>query len=51
MKSMGYGRWGWRARSILIHAGEFACGGVGLPDSCSLIGTWDYLATLPLTLL
>ena len=36
---MGYGRWGWRARSILIHAGEG--GGVGVPDSCSLIGTWD----------
>jgi len=46
---MGYGRWGWRARSILIHAGEG--GGVGVPDSCSLIGTWDVAAILPLILL
>jgi hypothetical protein len=40
MKSMGYGRWGWRARSILIHAGDVAGGCVEMPDSCSLIGTW-----------
>jgi hypothetical protein len=37
---MGYGRWGWRARSILIHAGETACGCDKFPVSCSLIGTW-----------
>src|SRR5580658_4766004 len=37
MKSMGYGRWGWRAFSILLHAGDVACTSLELADTCSVI--------------
>jgi len=36
---MGYGRWGWRALSILLHAGETAFTVGELAVTCSLIGT------------
>jgi hypothetical protein len=39
MKSMGYGRWGWRALSILLQAGETGSAGWELAVACSLILT------------
>src|SRR5579863_3013485 len=36
---MGYGRWGWRALSILLHAGEDTCTSLEPVVTCSLIDT------------